>query len=152
MDRKEATAIIREAYDELRAGFIPERPSWDDLSASHRAELSVFGSHIIAVSKDVDHAIRAKLSLIKDDMKLLELTLARVTGERDANMKAVDEVVDSLRQEQRSHAETIKQHNDTRRELRILADQVLGRRYIDPAKLVERLAALGIATSEELVP
>lgn len=151
MDRKQSDDIIRKAYDEMREGFIPERPSWDELSASQRAELCVFAHAIIDTSKDIDHAIRAKLSLMADEVAGARYDVDRVTGERDTYRKSLDTACDALRQERHSHEETISQRNDARRELRILATQVLAKRHVDPAKLVARLEELGISVSQELV-
>lgn len=151
MDREQADDIIRKAYDEMRSGFIPERPSWDELSTSQRAELSVFAHAIIATSKDIDHAIRAKLSLMAVDVAGARYDVDRVTGERDTYRKSLDSACDALRREQHNHAETIGQRNDARRELRILATLVLAKRHVDPAKIVARLEELGISLSQELV-
>lgn len=152
MDRKNADDIIRKAYDEMREGFIPKRPSWDELSASQRAELSVFAHAIIATSKDIDHAIRARLSLMAVDVAGARYDADRVARERDSYRKSLDAACDAVRREQRNHAETIEQRNDARRELRILATQVLAKRHVDPGKLVARLDELGISVSPEIVP
>lgn len=133
----------------MREEFIPERPSWDELSAPQRAELSVFAHAIIAMSKDIDHAIRARLSLMADEVAGARYDVDRVIGERDTYRKSLDAACDALCREQHSHAETIGQRNESRRELRILATQVLTKRYVDPAKLVARLEGLGISMSQE---
>lgn len=151
MDSEQTNDIIKKAYDEMCEGFIPERPSWDELGASQRAELSVFAHAIVAISKDIDHAIRARLSLMADEVAGARYDVDRVTGERDMYHKSLDVACDALCHERHRHEETIGQRNDARRELRILATQILAKRHVDPAKLVARLEELGISVSQELV-
>jgi hypothetical protein len=144
MDRADLHRITREAYNELREGFIPEWPDWDDLSMPEQAKHRVFAQAII---RSVGKECSRLSSELENKQGLDSLTASRIKylEERAATHKAEIQHLGELGRKALISSERLR--NDYSRihtALTHLADKVVNGIPIDIKELPDRLSRYGI--------
>jgi len=138
MIREKREEIIREAYDKLREGFVPEHPAFDDLKRSEQAAYRVFANHVINVSAEINHKPSIDLESAREEILQLRARLAEYKVKDKAYNEVIDRVVNGLR--------TIEQIGEENRRLRgaliNLAEKLVNGLPVDVKNLPNKLRGL----------